>query len=285
MELRRLRYFVAVAEEANLTRAAERLGLRSPSLSQQIRGLERELGAALFDRTAAGMDLTPAGAALLPEARAALAAAERGARAVAAASSGTRTLVVGVPPGVPPDLPGRLGAAARDARVRPVYEDAATDRQLAALRRRELDLAVATLPADLAGLASETVHDEPLGVLMGDGHRLAAREAVAWRDLEGERLLWFDRGLASGYHDAVLGACRAAGWDPEVRVSTARRAVARAELTSGEPVVALRPAWAAEPGLVWRPLAGDAPRLRFALAWRRDAGHAYAEAIARRLRR
>ncbi|MDL4819282.1 helix-turn-helix domain-containing protein [Actinomadura opuntiae] len=60
MELRQLRYFVAVAEEANLTRAAERLGLRSPSLSQQARGLERELGAALFDRTAAGMELTPA---------------------------------------------------------------------------------------------------------------------------------------------------------------------------------------------------------------------------------
>jgi DNA-binding transcriptional LysR family regulator len=285
VELRQLRYFVAVAEEANLTRAAERLGLRSPSLSQQVRGLERELGAALFDRTAAGMELTPAGAALLPEARAALAAAERGARAVAAASSATGTLVVGVPPGIPPDLPGRLGAAARDARVRPVYEDAATDRQLAALRRRELDLAVVTLPADLAGLASATVHDEPLGVLMADGHRLAAREAVAWRDLAGERLLWFDRGLASGYHDAVLDACRAAGWDPETRVSTARRAVARAELTSGEQIVALRPAWAAEPGLVWRPIAGDAPRLRFALAWRRDAGHASAEAIARRLRR
>ncbi|MFB4301694.1 LysR family transcriptional regulator [Actinomadura sp. NTSP31] len=285
MELRQLRYFVAVAEEANLTRAAERLGLRSPSLSQQIRGLERELGAALFDRTAAGMELTPAGAALLPEARAALEAAGRGARAVAAASAATVVLAVGVPPGVPPDLPGRIGAAARDARVRPVFEDAATDLQLAALRRRALDLAVVTLPADLSGLAAETVHDEPLGVLMADGHRLARRDAIAWRDLDGERLLWFDRALASGYHDAVLDACRAGGWEPEIRVSTARRAVARAELASGEPVVALRPAWAAEPGLVWRPIAGAAPRLGFALAWHRDPGHPAAEAIARRLRR
>ncbi|WP_406229475.1 LysR family transcriptional regulator [Nocardia sp. NBC_01009] len=65
MELRQLRYFCAVAETGNLTRAAEGLGLRSPSLSQQIRGLEQELGAELFERSAEGMTLTAAGRALL----------------------------------------------------------------------------------------------------------------------------------------------------------------------------------------------------------------------------
>ncbi|MFC6929404.1 LysR family transcriptional regulator [Actinomadura yumaensis] len=130
MEFRQLRYFCAVADEGNLTRAAEWLGLRSPSLSQQIRSLERELGAPLFERSAAGMALTAAGEALLPEARAALAAAERGARAVASAVVDVRPLTVGVPPGVPPDLPERLRTAARDLGAEVVFEDVATDGQL-----------------------------------------------------------------------------------------------------------------------------------------------------------
>lgn len=284
MELRQFRYFVAVADEANLTRAAERLGLRSPSVSQQIRALERELGATLFDRSATGMTLTAAGEALLPEARAALDAAARAARAVAGAAGATE-LTVGIPPGVPPELPGRVRAAARREGVRPVFEDISTDRQLTRLHRRSLDLGVLTLPVATEGLTCEFVHDEPLGALMADDHRLASRDVIGWDDLHDQSLLWFPRELASGYHDAVLAACRAGGWEPPVRISTARRAVTLAELTAGDPIIALRPRWSAGEGLTWRPLARKAPRLAFALAWRCDMNHPARIGIARGLRR
>ncbi|MFC6879110.1 MULTISPECIES: LysR family transcriptional regulator [Actinomadura] len=288
MEFRQLRYFCAVADEGNLTRAAEWLGLRSPSLSQQIRSLERELGAPLFERSAAGMALTAAGEALLPEARAALAAAERGARAVASAVVDVRPLTVGVPPGVPPDLPERLRTAARDLGAEVVFEDVATDGQLPRLRAGGLDFGVLALPVDGTGLDVRTVRDEPLGVLMTRGHPLAALDGIGWADLEGQELLWFPRELASGYHDAVLAACRAAGWRPALRTATARRAITRAELASGDPVVALRPRWdaAGEPGLAWRPLTAEgAPRLRYGLARPGDAPHPLLPGLARHLAR
>ncbi|MGW4162164.1 LysR family transcriptional regulator [Streptomyces sp. NPDC004788] len=285
MELRQLTYFCAVAEEENLGRAAQRLGLRSPSLSQQIRSLEAELGAPLFVRSPAGMTLTAAGAALLPEARATLAAAERGIRAVAAASA-ARAWTVGVPPGVPPELPRRFRIAATAAGVALTFADAGSAEQLARLRRRELDCCVLTLPADTDGLESVVIHDEPLGVLLAPGHPLAARGAIDWADLEGQELLWFRRELAPGYHDAVLAACHAAGWRPAVRAVPPRRALLLAELGSGDPVVALRPRPAAEePGLTWRPLAQDPPRLRLALAWSSDLPHSGLRAIARTLAR
>ncbi|MET9615328.1 LysR family transcriptional regulator [Kitasatospora indigofera] len=286
MELRQLKYFCAVAEEENLGRAAQRLGLRSPSLSQQIRSLEAEFGVPLFARSPAGMTLTAAGAALLPEARATLAAAERGLRAVAAAASAARVWTVGVPPGVPSDLPRRLRAVAREAGVALVFEDVGSAEQLARLRRRELDCCVLTLPADTDGYESVVIHDEPLGVLLCPKHPLAERDTVEWADLEGQDLLWFRRELAPGHHDAVLAACHAAGWRPALRTVAPRRALLLAELISGDPVVALRPRTGAEEyGLTWRPLAQDPPRLRLALAWPSDVAHSGLRAIARTLAR
>ncbi|MCP2343516.1 LysR family transcriptional regulator [Actinomadura rupiterrae] len=318
MELRQLRYFCAVADEGNLTRAAEALGLRSPSLSQQIRALEQDLRARLFDRSATGMALTAAGEALLPEARAALAAAGRARRAVQQASAPVRTYTVGLPAGVPAHLPGLIRAAARALGAEVAFEDVPTGRQLPRLRHRDLDLGIVTMPLHheteprteqdaepdaeqgfeqvsaqpggqggerAGGLAVRVVHREPLGVLMAADHPLAAADRVAWTQLHDQDLLFFPRDLAPGYHDALLAACRGAGWRPRLRISTARRAVTRAELTGGEPVVALRPAAEAEPGLAWRPLASAAPAAEFALAWPGRAAHPLLPGILRELRR
>ncbi|MEV4253773.1 LysR family transcriptional regulator [Spirillospora sp. NPDC049652] len=286
MELRQLRYFCAVAREGNLTRAAEALGLRSPSLSQQIRALEDDLGARLFERSAAGMALTPAGEALLPEARAALAAVERARRAVEQAASAVRVHTVGLPPGVPARLPARIRAAARALGAEVAFEDAPTDRQLQRLRHRDLDLGVLSMPVgQVAGLEVRVVHREPLGLLMAADHPLAAEERIAWERLHDQELLWFPRERAPGYHDALLAACHTAGWHPRLRVSTARRAITHAELAAGEPVVALRPASAAEPGLAWRPLRAGAPMVEFAVAWMGDTRHPLLPLIARDLER
>ncbi|WP_433190652.1 LysR family transcriptional regulator [Actinoallomurus sp. CA-150999] len=284
MELRQLRYFCAVADEQHLGRAAERLGLRSPSVSEQIRALERELGAQLFHRTPGGMSLTPAGDALLPEARRTLAAAARAARAVREATAPVRACVIGVPPGVPPDLPRRIREAARGAPLR--FEDLPSGDQPSRVRNGDLDCCLLTLPAeDAGGLVTAVIHDEPLGVLMAAEHPLAARTVIDWADLDGQELLWFQRDLAPGYHDDVLAACHRAGWRPRPRIVRARRAIVLAELTCGDPVVALRPAWDTGPGLGWRPLADEPPRLRYALAWPGDVPHSGPAGIARRLAR
>ncbi|MGK4578960.1 LysR family transcriptional regulator [Kitasatospora sp. HPMI-4] len=280
MELRQLRYFQAVAEEGNLTRAAQRLYLSGPTLSQQIRLLEKELGAALFERGAGGMALTQAGLALLPEAKAALDAVERARRAV---ESATRTepvvLRVGVPAGVPAALVRcvrEAGAALRQAGsgelppVRIRFLDASTAEQLDRLADGDLDLGLLTAPFPTAGLRTLTVWQEPMGVVMDRLHPLARLDAVGFGDLEGQELIWFPREFAPGHHDEVLAVCRRGGWDPRLRPGSGRRSVFQTQLTCGEPVVAVQAASTAadDPALVWRPFVRDAPSLTLAAAWR-----------------
>ncbi|WP_067838845.1 LysR family transcriptional regulator [Nocardia lijiangensis] len=264
MELRQLRYFLAVAEERNLTRAADLVGIRPTSLSQQIIALERELGAALFVRTAAGMSVTPAGLRLVPHARAAVDATRWAQRSVRE----SHVLRVAVTPGAPPQFAAAIWQAAGD----PVAEitDMQTAEQLSALRAGTLDAGVLLLPADLAGLEHAVVADVELGVVVADGHRLAQQQALRWTDLEGSALLWFARSAAPGYYDAVRESWTRAGWQPAaIRESSPRRALFTAELGFGGDVLALRPAWDVRPGdgLSWIPFAAEAARIRYALVW------------------
>ncbi|WP_372452607.1 LysR substrate-binding domain-containing protein [Pseudonocardia nigra] len=125
------------------------------------------------------------------------------------------------------------------------------------------------------------VSDVPLGVLVADSHPLAGVPAVSWGDLDGQDLLWFDRELAPGYHDAVPAACRAAGWRPgRLRKGPPRHGLLVAELRHGGAVVALRPHWDRRDGdgLSWVPLAADPPRLRHALVW--DPSHDRSDLLA-----
>ncbi|MFC7740367.1 LysR family substrate-binding domain-containing protein [Nocardiopsis composta] len=166
-------------------------------------------------------------------------------------------MVPGAPPGAAPLL--RPGAE---------LSDLPAARQPDLVRAGELDAGLVVLPADVRGLDCAVVGDAPLGVLVAADHPLAGRDAVHWGDLDGQDLLWFDRGLAPGYHDAVLAECAAAGRRPRrVRSGAARRGLFTADLVHGGAVVALRPRWDARGGLVWLPLASGAPRLRHALVW------------------
>ncbi|MGE7436387.1 MULTISPECIES: LysR family transcriptional regulator [Kitasatospora] len=281
MELRQLRYFQAVAEEGNLTRAAQRLYLSGPSLSQQIRLLEKELGAPLFERSATGMTLTAAGLALLPEAKAALDAAERARRAVeAAVRAEPVVLTVGVPAGVPAALVRRVRdasaalrrtgtAAGAAARIR--FQDASTAEQLDRLAGGDLDLGLLTAPFPTAGLGTMTVWQEPMGVVVSRAHPLSGLDAVGFGDLAGQDLIWFPRESAPGHHDEVLAVCRRNGWDPQLRPGSGHRSVFLTQLTCGEEVVALQAASMVDDdsALVWRPLAGDdTPSLTLTAAWR-----------------
>ena len=224
MELRHLAYFVAVAEEANFTRAAERIPIAQPAISQQIRRLEAELGEALFVRERGAVRLTAAGEALLPHARATLSAAE-GARQAIVALGGLMTgrLSVGLVQTRPHQrIAQLLGEFCRryPAIELAVVEDD-TDGLLAALTSGELDAALVGLgpyhqipPA----LGSLPLAHEPLVVAVHPEHPLAARPSVPLSALRDEPLVTLTPG--SGLRTTIEAACQAAGFKPRIAAET-----------------------------------------------------------------
>lgn len=276
MELRHIRYFLAVAEERNFTRAAARLGIGQPPLSQQIRDLERELGGPLFHRLPHGAELTEAGAALLPEAQSMMAAA---ARAKSAAERATRGEAGRLAMGL-------TGSAAfhpivtqtiRDFRhrwpdVQVTLEEANTMRLLDQLQRAELD-AIFLRPGleELEGLRLLRLPDEPMLAALPNSHPLAQAEAIAMAELAREPLILFPPAIGLSLYHEVLSACRAAGFDPITaqvvpQISSALSLVATA---LGIAIVPQSIARIAVQGVVYRPLTGAVPIARLALATRR----------------
>ena len=198
MELRHLRYFVAVAEEQNITRAAARLHVSQPPLSRQIRDLEDELGLALLERTRRAVRLTPAGWAFLEECYTVLRHADQAVRVARAAAAGGRgELKLGYAPGPTQEflreLLRRLRASTPDLRI--VLHDLSTEEMMNGLRAGEIDaaLAVEPRPAALRGLTFEKLREDPQVVAVAPDHRLAARKTVAAKELVAEPLVIFSR--------------------------------------------------------------------------------------------
>ena len=233
MDLHRLRYFVAVAEERHITRAAARLGMAQPPLSQQIRALEQDLDTRLFDRLPKGVALTPAGEALLEDARALLDAAERAgrrARRVAAGEEGELAGGLTTSAALHPLVP-RLLRAYRDAHPAIAYDlhesNAAelTEAVLAGRLAFGLMRAPVARPPTLAfiGLGSERL----LAVLPAD-HRLALRDTrdglgrIALADLADQDFILVRRRAAPGLYANIVEACRLCGFEPRVTAEVGR---------------------------------------------------------------
>jgi DNA-binding transcriptional LysR family regulator len=222
MELRHLRYFVAVAEEGHVTRAAERLGIQQPPLSQQIQALERELDVQLFRRKPRGVELTPAGRALLDDARAILARTEAAVAATKRAARGEAgriglgfTSSASFHPFVP-----RVIRAFREAHPLVVLglEESGTTELVEALRSEAIDLAFIRSPVgDTAGVAVFPVLEEPMVVALPNGHRLArSGAALPLAELAGETFILYRRPVGPGLHDAIVAACDRAGFSPTI---------------------------------------------------------------------
>ena len=219
-ELRLIRYFVAVAEEGNVTRAAERLHMAQPPLSAAVRQLEQLLGVALLDRSSRQVRLTAAGEVLLEQGRELLAHADRVVRDVQAVErSPSGLLHAGVSPaarfGVIPDLLERWSTAAPGVMLH-TSEDT-TGALLRDVRRGRLDLAIVFCPPDVSGLAAMRLRDEPAVVHLRDDHPLASRGHVRLEELAEETLLVAGGKDSPGYTAAVVSACRAAGFEPRTR--------------------------------------------------------------------
>lgn len=252
MELRHLEYFVAVAEELSFTRASRRLHVVQSGVSSAIQGLERELGAALFDRDRHRVTLTEAGRALLPEARATLAAAQAAADAVAETTAGLRgalsigTMISTGPVGLPVLL-GRFHEQHPGVLVKLRVMPGGSADLAREVISGGLDLALLSLPGEApAGLAVRPLAQEPLALICAAKHPLASVESVPLETLAEEAFIDFPVGW--GTRAVVDRAFAAAGIDRQVSFEVADYATAAGLVGNGLGVAFVPTSAAASPG-------------------------------------
>jgi DNA-binding transcriptional LysR family regulator len=237
VELRQLRYFVTVAEELHFGRAAQRLHVVQPAVSQQVARLERELGLRLLDRSSRTVRLTEDGERMLAEARRVLAAADR-TKAVAArlARRGQKVLRIGTSPGLAAALERAIDALSElTSGLRIELDGRPAHDQVDAVRRGELDIALVRSAPDLPGLRTLELWREPVDVALPAAHPVAARPAVRLDQLADLPLRLPSRDCDPLFHDLVLAACRRAGFQPRLGrpVSTVPNALV--EIGTGTP--------------------------------------------------
>lgn len=214
MELRHFRYFVVLAEELHFGRAAARLGLSQPPLSQQIKSLEAELGATLLYRTKRVVKLTPAGSAFLRAARDVLKRSDEaadGARRAQRGEVGEIRLgyITTIAPWVVPMTARafRLRCPGVALKLRPLNP---TD-QLQLITSGMVDLGIVVLPARTSGLVVEPIRREPMIVAVPEDHPLAQRRAIEWSQLRDVPIILSNRFLAPEVYDAIVGHARDMG--------------------------------------------------------------------------
>ena len=282
MELRHLRYFVAVAEEGHVTRAAERLGMQQPPLSQQIQALERELAVQLFRRKPRGVELTDAGRALLDDARAILAHVDHAFATTRRTARGEQgRIAIGFTSSAPfhPFVP-RVIRAFREAYplVALTLDEGGTTELIEDLRSERVDAAFIRTPvADPMGIAVNPLLEEAMLVARPATHALAADATeLPLAALAAETFIVYRRPSGPGLYDAIFGACHAAGFSPIVG-QEAPRIVSTLNLVAAGLGIAIVPASLARmqmDGVIYRPLRSSGqPRAPLLLATRRgDTG-------------
>jgi DNA-binding transcriptional LysR family regulator len=274
MELHQLAYFVAVAEEGNFTRAAERLHVAQPGVSAQVRRLERELGQELLDRSGRTVRLTDVGAAALPHARAALAAVKGVREAVDELAGLVRGqvaigAVTSAGPVRLPDLLARFHE--RYPAVEITLSEANSDAMLAALREGRLDVAVVGLSTDPPpGIATQVLIDEPFLAVTAPSGPLAERTEVAIADLAGLPLMALPKG--TGLRTALDAAFAREGLTPRIAFEAADPNVLVQLATRGLGVAVVPESLARYHEAELRVVTIVGPGLRgvLALAWRTD---------------
>ncbi len=207
MDLRSLRYFVAVAEERHFGRAAARLHMTQPPLSRAIRQLENDVGALLMHRSPAGVTLTPAGTALYDEARALLEQAER-ARARVSAAAGTATFTIGTLADGAGEASAGLADAFRERNpgVRVSVREADLTDPTTGLRAGLVDVALTRLPFDRTGISTRLLRSDPVGVVLRADDLLAGHDTLLMRDLDDRRWFQFPEGTDPAWRAYWSGA-------------------------------------------------------------------------------
>lgn len=275
MELRHLRAFAAVAEELHFGRAAARLHMAQPPLSQQVKQLEQDLGVLLLQRTTRQVRLTNAGAVFLEHARRVLAEADRARESVLLAEQGERGQIrVGLTGVTTWRLLPRMTRSYRQRyplvrlELHPAVFSGA---QLSALVDGSIDVGFLRAPVP-STLASRILFDEPLVAVLPEEHPLAGSPSVALADLAGENFVSYPARQGSSLRDTALQACASVGFAPRI-AQEAPDTYTVVALVGAAVGVALLPASAERlqlEGVVFRPVTGADVAVPIALAWRRD---------------
>ena len=276
MELRHLRYFVAVAEERHFGHAAERLHIAQPPLSQQIRRLEAELGEPLLYRTTRSVELAPAGEVLLERGHEILAAVDSAVEDARRAARGEYgRLAIGFTGSCTyamlPALAAALGRALPGV-VLDLQGELLTPAQVARLVDGTLDLGLLRPPVHDRALSTEVLRSEPLLAVLPDSHPLASSDAIPLELLEGEPFITYPSHFRSVVHDAVEDACAAHGFTPTAAHEVSETSTLVSFVAAGLGV-SLVPASVRNmtiAGAVYRPLVRDTTRVELAVAWRED---------------
>lgn len=219
LNLRQLRAFATVAERRSFTSAADDLQIAQQAVSQQVKALERSLGVTLLKRSSRRVELTPEGTVFLTDCRRVLSAADRAARRVKAAARGEAGMLrlaytlTNVWDTIPVllaylgDVYPQLTVDAREVFGGDIPE---------LLQHERYDLAIAPLTSYPRGFRHRTVRRERLRLALGDGHPLAGASSIELSELRDQRFEIWPREMAPGFYDAVVGACRAAGFEPDL---------------------------------------------------------------------
>lgn len=274
MELRHLRYFVSVAEQLSFTAAAARLRVAQPSLSQQIRDLEEEVGTRLFLRTSRRVELTPAGDAFLEQARAILAQTDQAAEQARSIGQGqVGSLDIGLTGSVLLGPLGPLIAAfgKRFPRVTVRLHEMSPHEQQAAVHARRTDISFLRWPSEDSELVSELAWPEAVVVALPEKHELAARDCIPLATLRQENFV-FLRLEDSRFAQYLRECCVEAGFLPRIAQQVVE-AYSLTSLVAAGLGIALVPECVqalSRPGIVYRPLEQPAPRADVRMIYRPD---------------
>lgn len=293
MDLRHLRYFVAVAEELHFTRAADRLGIKQPPLSLQIRQLEQELGTALFRRLTRGVQLTEAGALLLEEARRILDQVERTKTSVQNRARGeTGRIRVGFAGATyfHPRIPGLIQAYRKlYPDVLLVPEQSNTPQLIASLDDDAMDVAFVRPPlGDTDDIVLMPLVDEAMRIVLPSHHPRAGDHSLSLADLAREMFILFPRVIGPGLYDNIIASCQRAGFSPKLG-QEAPQITSIVHLVAAGFGVSIVPQSLEQiraEGIVYLPIEGEAPHARISLAVLKDNRSATVRnfvAVARRL--
>ncbi len=276
IELRHLHYFIAVAEELNFGRAAERLHIAQPPLTRQIRRLEEELGVELFHRTTRRMELTQAGQVYLGEARRVLAQIQEGIVMARLASRGeVGRLVVGFEGSSAYDIVPLSVKAFRERfpRVNLTVCEMATGDQVKALQCDRIGVGFVVPPlSDTRNLMVETILREPLVVALPQTHTLSDQPEVSVANLKDETFIICPRHHQCGLYDRMISVCHQAGFSPKLTQETNEIQNILGFVAAGLGI-ALLPASVRHlqrAGVIYLPLQQPTVELELAIAWRRE---------------
>lgn len=279
IDVRLLRYFIAVAETGHMTRAAERLGIGQPPLSQQIRVLETQLGVTLFERLPRGMALTDAGQAFLTDAYEVVRKLDQAVddvRRVAAGIKGRLSVGFTSSAALHPFVPTVIRAFRSDApSVSLMLDESSTGDLLDGLRDGHIDVAFIRQPQGNTGeIAVVQVLEEPMVLAVPSAHPLAltgraGKAAVPMTTIASEKLILYRRRAGQGLYDAIIAACHGAGFSPAIE-QEAPRLLTTLSLVAAGLGVSVVPASLMRmqiEGIVYRPLAPP-PRAPLCCAYR-----------------